>query len=141
VAFTWDGDKLNWDIYIKLIGTSGVPLRLTKHPARDYSPAWSPDSRFIAFLRNSTADKAELLLIPALGGPERKVAEISAWGFLPCPRLAWSSEPNFLVMSNREAPGEPGSLFLLSVDNGEKRTLTFPGKGAIHTASDSQRRS
>src|SRR5205814_6460593 len=121
------GEKLdNHDIYVKLIGTNGPPLRLTKHPARDYSPAWSPDGRFIAFLRALPTEKADLLLVPALGGPERRVAEISTWDFLPCLSLAWSSDPNFLVVSSKEAPGEPGSLFLISVDSGEKRRLTFP---------------
>jgi len=52
VAFTWNGEKQdNLDIYVKLIGTAGPPLRLTSNPAPDFSPAWSPDGRFVAFLR------------------------------------------------------------------------------------------
>jgi Tol biopolymer transport system component len=37
VAFSWDGEKQdNPDIYVKLIGTGGPPLRLTTDPANDY---------------------------------------------------------------------------------------------------------
>src|SRR5262245_37100036 len=47
VAFSWNGEKQdNFDIYLKLIGL-GEPFRLTKDPADDYSPAWSPDGRSI----------------------------------------------------------------------------------------------
>ncbi|MGC2185531.1 MAG: protein kinase [Terriglobales bacterium] len=66
IAFTWDGEKReNADIYVKLIGTSSPPLRLTTDPAADFSPAWSPDGRFIAFLREVSGVKCALLLIPA----------------------------------------------------------------------------
>src|SRR6478752_561145 len=78
IAFSWDGPRQdNQDIYVKVVGTAGAPLRLTTDPARDYSPAWSPDGRFIAFLRRLSQEKSALLVIPALGGPERKVGEVS----------------------------------------------------------------
>jgi len=129
VAFTWDGEKRDHrDIYIKLIGTSGPPLRLTTDAARDYSPAWSPDGRYIAFLREFSREKSALLLIPALGGPERKLAEISNPGlaFLPGPDLAWSPDGNSLVISDRDSLAEPFALFLLSIETGEKRKVTSP---------------
>ena len=77
VAFTWTGPKQdNHDIYVQQIG-AGSPLRLTTDPSNDYNPVWSPDGRWIAFLRSqSEAGKSELRLIPPLGGPERKLAEI-----------------------------------------------------------------
>ena len=70
VAFVWDGPKQdNFDIYIKVVGAAGDPLRLTTNPAPDYAPAWSPDGRWIAFLRELPEKKNAVLLIPALGGP------------------------------------------------------------------------
>ncbi|MCX6638089.1 MAG: protein kinase, partial [Acidobacteria bacterium] len=77
LAFCWNGGGSdNFDIYIKLIGP-GAPLRLTTDPAADHSPAWSPDGRWIAFLRVPVSGAATVMMIPALGGPERTVGEIS----------------------------------------------------------------
>ncbi len=68
VAFTWNGEAQdNFDVYVKLIGTS-QPLRLTQDPGADWSPAWSPDGRSIAFLRIWTEGFA-LVTVPPLGGP------------------------------------------------------------------------
>jgi Tol biopolymer transport system component len=51
VAFSWDGEgQDNFDIYVKLIDQADA-RRLTSDPARDMSPAWSPDGRTIAFAR------------------------------------------------------------------------------------------
>jgi Tol biopolymer transport system component/DNA-binding winged helix-turn-helix (wHTH) protein len=142
VAFTWGGEKGdNADIYVKLIDTSGPPLRLTSHPAADYSPSWSPDGRFIAFLRKFSSEKSAVLLLPALGGPERKVAEIFSaqlsplaerrlaiqpGGLAASQNLAWSPDGNSLVISDRDSLKEPFALSLLSIETGEKRKLTSP---------------
>ena len=128
VVFTWNGEKQdNFDIYIKLIGTGSPPLRLTTNPAADYSPAWSPDGRFIAFVRDLSREKSAVLLIPALGGPERKVAEaFNSVQPLPGPNLAWSPDGNSLVFSDKNSVKEPFALFMLSIETGEKRKLTSP---------------
>jgi serine/threonine protein kinase len=76
VAFSWNSElRNNTDIYVKLID-AGPPLRLTTDPASDRKPAWSPDGRSIAFLRDQPQNRAALIVIPALGGPERKLTEI-----------------------------------------------------------------
>ena len=127
VAFFWNGEKQdNFDIYVKMIGTNGPPLRLTTGPALDYGPAWSPDGRFIAFLRNLPSKKTAVLLIPAIGGLERKIAEIFTSGY-PSPP-AWSPDGNWLAISERDSETEPFALSLLSVETGEKRRLTSPPK-------------
>ena len=121
VAFSWDGPRQdNVDIYVKLIGAE-KPLRLTSDPARDIWPAWSPDGRSIAFLRGPAAG-TEVLLIPAIGGPERKLADTrSAWG------LAWSPDGKWLVFNDSDSanPSEQrGSLYALSVETRAIRKLT-----------------
>jgi Tol biopolymer transport system component/predicted Ser/Thr protein kinase len=130
VAFTWNGEtRDNFDLYVKLIGTAGRPLRLTTDPARDYSPAWSPDGRFIAFLRELSPQKAAMLVIPALGGPERKVAEvwIERSQDLTGPYLAWVADGNSLVVVDKDSYTErPFALFLLNIETGEKHRLTSP---------------
>ena len=68
VAFSWNGQTQdNYDIYVKVAGP-GEPGRLTTSPAADESPAWSPDGRFIAFLRVTSSTAADLMIIPAGGG-------------------------------------------------------------------------
>jgi len=113
-------------IYVKLIGTGGPPLRLTTGPVSDYSPAWSPDGRYIAFLRDLSREKVAVLLIPALGGPERKIAEVFQSHLFDCINLTWSPDGNSLVVSDRDSPKQPTGLFLLAIDSGEKRRLTSP---------------
>ena len=80
VAFSWDGpEQRNFDIYVKVIGAES-PLRLTTDPAVDSSPAWSPDGRSLAFLRSLPGEKAAVMLIAPLGGPERKIADTRTFG-------------------------------------------------------------
>jgi Tol biopolymer transport system component len=124
VAFGWNGEKQdNSDIYVKMIGTSGPPLRLTTDPAPDHDPAWSPDGRFMAFLRLLPSGKDALLLIPAIGGLERKITEVSG-GVRP----TWSPDGNWLAISDKDPESARFALYLVSVDSGEKRRLTSPPK-------------
>jgi Tol biopolymer transport system component/DNA-binding winged helix-turn-helix (wHTH) protein len=124
-------------IYVKLIGTGGPPLRLTTGPVSDRGPAWSPDGRYIAFLRELSPEKIAVLLIPALGGPERKIAEVFPSTAFPCTDLTWSPNGNSLVTSDRDSPKEPAGLFQLAIDTGEKRRLTSPPSPAIWWSGDS----
>ena len=86
-AFMWTGPKQdNADIYVQMLGAGspvGAPLRLTTDSGSDQNPVWSPDGRWIAFLHGQPTQSlvlgpglAELRLIPPLGGPQRKVAEL-----------------------------------------------------------------
>jgi serine/threonine protein kinase/Tol biopolymer transport system component len=128
VTFSWGRAGEGEDIYIKLIG-GGPPLRLTTDPAPDRFPAWSPDGRSIAFLRAREAH-ADVLLLPALGGLERKLGEIRSSYGSPvnemAPYLAWLPDGEGLVTVDRTGPGESPGLVVLSVASGEKRPLTPP---------------
>jgi Tol biopolymer transport system component/DNA-binding winged helix-turn-helix (wHTH) protein len=131
VAFAWNGEKQdNFDIYVKLIGAQR-PLRITDHPARDYRPAWSPDGRFMAFLRETGAGHAAVLVIPAIGGLERRLALVfpesrGARGYLGGSYLEWTADGKWLATTDASSPEEPMGLFLISVATGEKRRLTSP---------------
>ena len=127
VAFAWTGsDGNNPDIYVQQIG-AGAPLRLTTNPGNDYSPTWSPDGRWIAFLRGEGEGRRhELRLVPPLGGPERKLAEIQPRGFLRAVTLAWCPDSSCIVVTDSIGAGRPDALFVVSLDSGEKRPLTSP---------------
>ncbi len=122
IAFAWNGEKEdNYDIYRKLIGP-GEPLRLTRDPAWDYGPAWSPDGRLIAFLRQPDQGPPGIYVIPALGGAERRLADIATipgWNT----GIAWTADNKRLIVSD-QPEGELPGLFLLSLESSEKRRLT-----------------
>jgi Tol biopolymer transport system component len=128
VAFAWDGEKQdNSDIYVKQIGVE-PPYRLTNDPAMEYSPVWSPDGRLIAFLREVSAGKTAVMLIPQRGGSERILAEIdgAVRGLTYGPFLSWTPDSKWLVVPT-PATGQRGwGLHLLSIETGEQRPLTNP---------------
>jgi eukaryotic-like serine/threonine-protein kinase len=132
VAFAWDGEKGdNFDVYVKLVDT-GTPHRITTHPAQDSFPAWSPDGNYLAFRRHTNEYDA-VYLIPSLGGPERKLADI-------CPRLmgsqvggdglTYSPDGKFLALPDKDSAGEPFSIMQISTETGEKRKLSSPPAGS-----------
>jgi len=131
LAFVWGGEKGdNSDIYVKLIGP-GQPLRLTTDPAAESHPAWSPDGHYIAFFRQSS-ESCGYYLIPALGGPERKLADVFPYQNSTMGNSQYySPDGKFLAMADKNLPDEPFSLFLLSIETGEKRRETAPPAGTV----------
>jgi Tol biopolymer transport system component/DNA-binding winged helix-turn-helix (wHTH) protein len=115
-------------IYVKVIG-SDEPVRLTSSQDDEFSPAWSPDGRFIAFLRMVSAQRAGIFLKPHIGGQERKVGEqYQADPFAPFrgASVSWSPDSKWLVVVDKVPPSSPLALFLLSIETGERRRLTSP---------------
>ena len=125
IAFTWYGDKdYNKDIYVKQIGAE-KPLRLTTDPAKDDSPTWSPDGRYIAFRRHREGKDA-IYVIPALGGLERKLLT-SNGSFFDDSSMDWSPDGKYLAYVERGSSWS-GIIYLLAVDNPkDKRPLTISG--------------
>jgi Tol biopolymer transport system component len=135
VAFTWAGPKQNTaHIYVQQIG-AGSPLRLTTGPNDDYSPVWSPDGRWIAFLRRQPeGGKSELRLIPPLGGPEHKLAEVRPQLPLIPVSLAWCPDSQCMVVTDTTGDEKPDALFVISLETGEKSQLTHPPPGAADSS-------
>jgi Tol biopolymer transport system component len=128
IAFSWDGDQGNEDIYVQLVG-AGNPLRLTTHPAPDSYPAWSPDGRYLAFVRGTPEDRG-IFTISALGGPERRIERLKlqrdvVWDAHE-PRLSWSPDGKYLAFADSPTPKEPVSLYVASVGQPLRRRLTMP---------------
>jgi Tol biopolymer transport system component len=129
VAFVWNGPKQdNFDIYTMRLG-SDKPVRVTEDPAQDISPAWSPDGSAIAFIRQLNARHGELLLVPANGGPEHKIADLTDDEFQESPgrlvSLAWSPDGSAIAASHRR-PGDASERIYLFSRTGEMRPLTSP---------------
>jgi len=132
VAFSWGGESgENVDVWVKLVGP-GAPLRLTTDPAPDSSPAFSPDGRQVAFLRRAGPRRTLVVLVPALGGVERVVAEMERAG----PGLAFSPDGRALVVPERSDVTVPNRLLRVSVATGEAKPLTQPTAFYRHGDTD-----
>jgi Tol biopolymer transport system component/DNA-binding winged helix-turn-helix (wHTH) protein len=127
VAFAWSGLKgNNRDIYTKLVDSEN-PLRLTSDNTDNYSPVWSPDGRSIAFMRNSDSDRG-IYIIPAIGGPARKV--YTPKGTIEWERgtLSWSPDGKHLVFPDGKTANSPSSIYSLSLDSLEAVPISSPPK-------------
>jgi dipeptidyl aminopeptidase/acylaminoacyl peptidase len=134
IAYVWMPPGGHPSIYIKSIG-SDSHVRLTTGDQPESSPAWSPDGRFIAFLRRVHPDRPlALMLIPSSGGPESKISENTESG------LSWSADGQWLLA--RDGPPRMRSIVAISVANGAKHVLTGPfefGSNGAGLSPDSRR--
>jgi Tol biopolymer transport system component len=137
VAFIWNGEHSdNADIYVKLIG-SGAPLRLTTDPHPDAGPKWSPDGKDIAFVRLLSADTFEVLLVPPLGGSERKIGKFytsQIYGS-PLASLCWTPDSRYLLVSGSEANNQSNRILRVAVASGEVTTLARIDDGSAGYAA------
>ena len=124
IAFIWDGNGGdNPGVYVNLIN-AGSPLQLTSN--NDSDPAWSPDGRYIAFVRRN--GERGIFMVPALGGPERKLTDIAS-------TFAWAPDGKALAVASRGLTIELNGIFLLSLETGNKRRLTASPSGSFSDTS------
>ncbi len=129
VTFTWEGpDRDNWDIYVKRVGQNRAD-RLTDDPAQDFNSVWSPDGRRIAFIRRYSAESAEVMTVPAIGGPARRVLAISGrlslsgMGTHTSRFVTWHPDGRHLVVAMPEGKVFPLELHAVDADTGDSRKL------------------
>jgi dipeptidyl aminopeptidase/acylaminoacyl peptidase len=96
---------------IWIVDTSGgEPRPLTKGPAEDSCPRWSPDNQHIAFISKSkgegSKDKAQLYMMPAQGGEAKQVCTMPNG----VSDLEWSPDGKriaFLSLEGEEPKSDP----------------------------------
>ena len=140
VAFSWTGEQdtnseaaaggtARWDIYVKQIGAPGNPTKLTTTPVGvtwgAIDAEWSPDDRWIAYRRNRSSGEpyggpgSDLVVIPPLGGPERRLADLSGTADV----TGWTPDGKWLAFPQMDSP-TTSSLWAIAIDTGERRRLT-----------------
>jgi len=128
IAFAWNGDLMSesngFDLYVKVIGSENL-LRLTHHPSEWISPAWSPDGMQIAFHRISGKDTG-LYVVPALGGPERKLRSTRVPFGMSAP-INWSPDGKWIAYVESPPPADSPRVRILSVEKLESKPIPYAG--------------
>ncbi len=136
VAYSWDGNRQNFDIYVKAI-EGGLPHRLTDNAAHDIDPSWSPDGSQIAFLRVFPA-MTELLVIPFTGGVAKVVGRVATSVNRWHPEEpeqngaggpVWSPDGSYLLVSGSAKENGPLGILKFYTD-GRQEQVTYPNPGA-----------
>lgn len=131
IAFAWNGVKQdNFDIYVKMVNSPAL-VRLTHDPDVDFSPAWSPDGRSIAFCRGKLEGGSAIWITSPLGGPERKVMELNEPAVVGYRALTWTPDSQSLIYSDSPTKDRTGALFVVDLRAGSKRQLTSPILGSV----------
>jgi Tol biopolymer transport system component/DNA-binding winged helix-turn-helix (wHTH) protein len=138
-AFSPDGSRVAFvsrsaagkqdGIYVAVVGAQSL-VRLTQSKA-DYSPAWSPDGRELAFLRDRN-DEFLIEVVPALGGAEKTIYSGPRWqrGYdSGSGGLCFSTDGKLLAFSESNPANQGASIKVLSLQGSSTRLLTSPTAG------------
>ena len=130
IAYTWDGNKGNYDIYIKDV-SKGTVFRLTKDTSPELNPAWSPDGTQVVFLRVA-GERSQVVIKDTNSGKEQTVTDtqspVSTWladsnPYFGCHGPAWSTDGRRVVIADQEVSGRGYGLYSVAVKTGGAPTV------------------
>ncbi len=107
--------------------TTGEQRQLTfaKIPTSDSQPTFSPDGRYIGFLRNSSPTARDVFIVPATGGAPTQLTfdNRQIWG------LTWTADSRSLVYASNRRDGGGMGLWRVPVGGGapERTPVTSLG--------------
>lgn len=107
------------DIWVGLV-SGGNLIRITNDPNVESQPRWSPDGTRIAFSRLAPSGLADVWIVPALGGPSRRLIENASGP-------AWSWDGNRLAFSRA------GRIWLSDANGANQKPVTTPAANTIHS--------
>ncbi len=112
-------DKTDSDVWMtKWDGTAHV--QLTSSDESESSPLWSPDGRWISFLRADTKKKPQVWLLDRLGGEARALTDMAGG----VSDYAWSPDSTRLILVSRDA--DPDVTASRSGDDGTSDKAARP---------------
>ncbi|MEO8574183.1 MAG: S9 family peptidase [Pyrinomonadaceae bacterium] len=103
VKVTVNSNKTNYDTSLWSVSTNGSeePRRLTSG-TRDSSPRWSPDGRFLAFVRSTETPGSfsQIYLLPMTGGEAFQLTNVARGAGGP----AWSPDGKWIAFASGTNP-------------------------------------
>jgi Tol biopolymer transport system component len=124
IAFSASKDGHN-DIWIKQI-VGGEPIQILNDQWSDYSPIWSPDEQFIAFL-SDRGNSLGIWTIPTFGGTPKLLTPLET---TPRGLVCWSKTSDKIYYEMR------GNLYSCDVASGEIAQITHfdPAQATVSSA-------
>ena len=133
VCFAWRDSRGVVNLYSKPLDGEGDFRQLTADPEIEASPRWSPDGRWIAYLRYASADDetTSVRLMSIWGGEEREVAVIQQERNDEG-TLDWTRDGAFLIVGglSKIAIGD-GSITPLGV-TGDQPAVSPDGRAVVY---------
>lgn len=127
IAFTSDRHGSR-DIYV--MNADGTdPHRLTDDPTWDRAPAWSPDSRFIAFYSGHT------VYVINADGSGQYYLESGGWWACPSPP-SWSPDGRHIAFYDDRGGQHIDDIYVVDADGSNLRRLTHQGGMAPEWSPD-----
>jgi Tol biopolymer transport system component/DNA-binding winged helix-turn-helix (wHTH) protein len=126
LAYSAGSSTRNRHIYLRLLN-GGDPIQLT-HDADDASaPAWSPDSRMIAYVIFQADHPCRIMEISVPVGVPHQIGQcrVSARS-----SLAFDPSGHALFFADAPARGAADGILKLDLDNGRISAVTHPGSAA-----------
>ncbi|HEX4159862.1 MAG TPA: winged helix-turn-helix domain-containing protein [Rhizomicrobium sp.] len=123
----------NRHIYLRLLN-GGDPIRLTQDAYDAGAPAWSPDSRMIAYVIFQAGHPCRIMEIPVPAGQPHQIGQCR---ISERSNLAFDPSGHVLFFSDAPVRGTADRILKLDLDNGHVSAVTHPGGNAVADGSPS----